>query len=1059
MAFSPIDGDLNLQQQDNDLNAVFSRTASLFANSPLQSGELQAWIVEIAPAATGIPLRVRDGANAAWKDLRLLGTGFHQAVVMSDDTGDKVIIDIPASVVAGGYTLKLPGTIGSSNQVLAIASIAGTVIDLGWVTTSGAVTALDHLSDVVIAAPTDGQVLKYIGANSRWENAAAPSGGSVALNDLTDVTVSAPATGHFLRKGAGDWVNTLLVAGDIPSLDTAKITTGTFDTARIPNLDAAKITTGTFAAARIPDLSGTYVARAGATMTGDLVMDDVDLILQIGAFNGKLEGAALTAARTWTFPDLAGEVTLLGNATTGTGSIVRQTSPSLTNPTISNFTNANHTHEDGTTGGLLNYLRSIGGTLTGNVLLDNQKELRLGELDTNGSEHLAIRAAAAMAASYTLTLPASAPENNQILEFNSSGLGVWINTPTGGGGGSISVEENNTTVVASASIVNFGIGLDVSDGGGGQADIVVDPGEVDHNLLLNYNADKHPDRTLAVSITGLWSFDRNNTSNEFIALTNAGTGTLGLSIDGDLKLERGTNDGTLTAASLTAARTWTLPDLTGTVTVLGNSTTGSGAIVLDSSPTIVTPTIASFANAGHSHQNAAGGGTLDAAAIASGAFPTARIADDAITFLKLQNIATARVLGRTTAGSGDVEELTVGAPLTLGGGVLDFDETAALGNNARITVRKNGGADVGTRRRVNLIEGSNVTLTVTDDSANEEIDVTITASGSGGTVVVEEDNVSVVAAASTLNFGAGLDVSAPGGGQADIVIDPGEISHDGLQGFDADKHFSRTAVVAITGLWTFDQNTANEEFIRFRNVGAGTLSVSANGDFLLERGANDYRVTCASPTAPRTATFPDATGTVTLLGNTATGTGNVVLATSPVLGTPAITGSVLLDNQAELRLQELDASGTNYVAIRAPATLGSDWTITLPAAAPEDGQGLVGMAGTATYKWTDRRAQLGGSFMDPTATRTIVIGRIQVAGTALKVQAYRNGGTAATVQVKNNGTNMLSAALTTSTGAWASSTGFASTALAVGDSISISIESITGTPSEITIQLEFKVTD
>ncbi len=330
--------------------------------------------------------------------------------------------------------------------------------------------------------------------------------------------------------------------------------------------------------------------------------------------------------------------------------------------------------------------------------------------------------------------------------------------------------------------------------------------------------------------------------------------------------------------------------------------------------------------------------------------------------------------------------------------------------------------------------------------------------GGGGSIVVEEDNVTVVAAATTLNFSTGLDVSAPGGGQADIVIDPGEISHDALQGFDPDKHFSRTAVVAITGLWTFDQNTALEEFILFRNAGAGVLSVSIDGDFMLERGANDYRITCAAPTAARVATFPDATGTVTLLGNAATGTGNVVLATSPVIATLSITGNALLDNQAELRLQELDASGANFIALRAPGTLGADWTMTLPISAPEDGQVMIGKAGTVTYEWKDRRTQLGGTFMDPTGTRTVVIGRIAVAGTALKVQAYRAGGTAATVQVKKNGTNMLSSALTTSTDAWASSTAFASTALAVDDSISISIESLTGTPTEIAIQLEWKAT-
>ena len=41
-----------------------------------------------------------------------------------------------------------------------------------------------------------------------------------------------------------------------------------------------------------------------------------------------------------------------------------------------------------------------------------------------------------------------------------------------------------------------------------------------------------------------------------------------------------------------------------------------------------------------------------------------------------------------------------------------------------LVVRKNSGADVGTRPRLNFIEGSNVTLTVADDAGSDEVDVT-----------------------------------------------------------------------------------------------------------------------------------------------------------------------------------------------------------------------------------------------------------------------------------------------------------------------------------------------
>lgn len=53
---------------------------------------------------------------------------------------------------------------------------------------------------------------------------------------------------------------------------------------------------------------------------------------------------------------------------------------------------------------------------------------------------------------------------------------------------------------------------------------------------------------------------------------------------------------------------------TGTTSATGTA----GSVVLSNSPTIVTPTIASFANAAHDHSNAAGGGNISTTAVASG---------------------------------------------------------------------------------------------------------------------------------------------------------------------------------------------------------------------------------------------------------------------------------------------------------------------------------------------------------------------------------------------------------------------------------------------------------
>lgn len=64
--------------------------------------------------------------------------------------------------------------------------------------------------------------------------------------------------------------------------------------------------------------------------------------------------------------------------------------------------------------------------------------------------------------------------------------------------------------------------------------------------------------------------------------------------------------------------------------------------------------------------------------VPAGSVATASLADDAVTYAKMQNVsATSRLLGRATAGAGDVEELTIGTNLQLSGNTL-----SALGQSA-----------------------------------------------------------------------------------------------------------------------------------------------------------------------------------------------------------------------------------------------------------------------------------------------------------------------------------------------------------------------------------------
>lgn len=82
------------------------------------------------------------------------------------------------------------------------------------------------------------------------------------------------------------------------------------------------------------------------------------------------------------------------------------------------------------------FLPLTGGTLTGDLLLDNQSDLRFGEATGHGGNWVAFQAPATIASNVTWTLPAADGTTNQVLTTNGSGTLSW-QTPSAGGGVSL----------------------------------------------------------------------------------------------------------------------------------------------------------------------------------------------------------------------------------------------------------------------------------------------------------------------------------------------------------------------------------------------------------------------------------------------------------------------------------------------------------------------------------------------------------------------------------------------------------------------------------------------
>lgn len=114
---------------------------------------------------------------------------------------------------------------------------------------------------------------------------------------------------------------------------------------------------------------------------------------------------------------------------------------------------------------------------------------------------------------------------------------------------------------------------------------------------------------------------------------------------------------------------------------------------------------------------------------------------------------------------------------------LDHWRVLHLGKMPAVSVRKNSAGDTYNRRRLNFIEGTNVTITVADDDVDNEIDVTISAAGGDDEGVRTEGTL----AAAGTNQGTA----------AAIVTDAVEVTGaDGTKGV-----ILESKVAALTVIW------------------------------------------------------------------------------------------------------------------------------------------------------------------------------------------------------------------------------------------------------------------
>jgi hypothetical protein len=266
---------------------------------------------------------------------------------------------------------------------------------------------------------------------------------------------------------------------------------------------------------------------------------------------------------------------------------------------------------------------------------------------------------------------------------------------------------------------------------------------------------------------GLWK-NANLTDGNSISITEApGAITIAVS-DGD--------KGDITVSG--SGATWTIDNgavslakqaNVATATVFYRKTAGTGAPEVQTLSTLKTDLGLTGTNSGDQTITL----TNDVTGSGTGTFATT-IANDAVTYAKMQNVsATDRLLGRQSAGAGDVEEITCTAAgrallddvdaaaqrTTLGLGTLATQSGTFSGTSSGTntgdqslfsTIAVSGQSNVvadSTSDTLTLVAGSNVTITT--DASTDTITISSTGGGGGGISDGDKGDITVSGSGTT----------------------------------------------------------------------------------------------------------------------------------------------------------------------------------------------------------------------------------------------------------------------------------------------------------------------
>jgi len=643
--------------------------------------------------------------------------------------------------------------------------------------------------------------------------------------------------------------------------------------------------------------------------------------------------------------------------------------------------------------------------IDGNVQIQNNNSLQLFEDSGNGTEFTGLEASSSITSSYTIVLPPAVGSSGQILQLtDGSGTLAWTTPNDISGPGS---SDDNRIVLfngTTGELIKQSTSLTVSG----------------TTLASNSSLTIDPTGDLTLSLTGTEVVkpgitaitDLGTTAVKFKDLWLSGLGTMGslsvdtllidgstisgtsdiildpsssnVLVDGNVKIQNnnalqlfeasgsGTEFIGLKAASaITTSYTITLPSAIGSSGQVLQLIDGSGTLswITPNAGDVEGPNfsvdnrIALFDNAtgklikqsttlsvSGSILSSTSGLSIDPVGDITFSLTGTEIIKPGTTAITDLGATTSRfkdlwLSGAITAGSLLIDTISIDGSTISGSGNIILDP---VGGNVAI----DGNIQANNNGALQLFEdsGSGTEFTGIKAASSIVTSYTITlpsAVGSSGQILQTVD------ASGTLSW------TTPATGN---VIGPGSSTDNHIALFDnvTGKLLKQAINLSVSG--TILSSTS-------------TLSINPDGDLILSLIGSEIVKPGTTATTDIGATgtrFKDLwlsgtayagalnVDTLTIDSSTISGTSDITL--DPAGGNILIDGNVQIDDQKELQLHEANASGSDYVGIKAPSSVTATYSIIMPAAVGSSGQVLQTVDGSGTLSWITPK---GGDVVGP----------------------------------------------------------------------------------------------